>query len=57
MTLTRRHVIGTSAAAASALAAPTVKARTRPKIGVVGGGASGALQPAISGATATVRWR
>ena len=44
MTINRRHFLGTSAAAAAALAAPMVKAdgHGKPRVVVVGGGAGGA---------------
>ncbi len=40
--LTRRHFIGTAAAAGVALAAPPVLGNAKPKVVVVGGGAGGA---------------
>ena len=42
MKLDRRNFIGTSAAIAAAMAAPTVMASGKPRVVVVGGGAGGA---------------
>ncbi len=42
MTLTRRTVLGSAAAATAALAAPMIKAQGKPRVVVVGGGAGGA---------------
>lgn len=42
MTFDRRAFLGTAAAASAALAAPMVRAQTRPRVVVVGGGAGGA---------------